>query len=333
MEKSVKHVSIPVFVVHEGCPNTCLFCNQKKISGKSTFSLDESRREIEAHLATLQGGEQVQIAFFGGSFTAIERDKMMALLSLSDEYVEKGLVESVRLSTRPDAIDTEILDILKEHHVQNIELGVQSLDDSVLLKNSRGHTADRARRAMCDVVERGFVLTGQMMTGMYGADPESEEKTAREIIACGAREARIYPTVVFRQTGLARLFEKGEYTPLSLEESVLRTERVYSLFKKSGVKVLRIGLCSTDGVRGDDALSTYHEAIGELVLAKHAFFKLENALERLHFKKGDRIKIYVPTREISRNVGYKKENKTALEKKYGVTLVFEGREEFGMEVL
>ncbi len=333
MEKSVKHVSIPVFVVHEGCPNTCLFCNQRKISGTEKFSVAEARREIEERLTTLDGTEDVQIAFFGGSFTAIEREKMLSLLALSDEYVEKGLVKSVRLSTRPDAINGEILDILKRHHVTDIELGIQSLDDGVLLKNSRGHTAKVALCAMREVVENGFSLTGQMMTGMYGATALSEIETARAIVDCGALCARIYPTVVFRDTGLATLLEKGEFTPLTLDQSVERTHRVYRVFKDSGVKVLRIGLCSTDGVRGDGALSIYHEAIGELVLSRDALLTLESALEKAVFKKGGRIKVTVPRHEISRYIGHKKENKLALEKRFEVSLLFVGGESFNLEVL
>ena len=156
MEKSVKHYSIPVFVPHEGCPNTCLFCNQRKISGKSTFSLNTVRDEIQGCLSTLPEDGDIQIAFFGGSFTAIDPSLMLSLLRISDEYVESGRVKSVRLSTRPDALSEEIFDILSQHHVEDIELGIQSLDDEVLLKNARGHTARCALDAMDKVVEHGL---------------------------------------------------------------------------------------------------------------------------------------------------------------------------------
>jgi histone acetyltransferase (RNA polymerase elongator complex component) len=321
MEKSVRHYSIPIFVPHEGCPNTCLFCNQRKISGKKRFVAESVRKEIDTCLSTIDGGE-VQIAFFGGSFTAIDRPLMLDLLEISDEYVEKGLVESVRLSTRPDAVDEEILDILSCHHVRDIELGIQSVSDSVLEKNKRGHTAKQAFDAMKRVVSHGFSLTGQMMTGMYSADAESEIETAHAIVECGAKSARIYPTVVFRDTGLEALAESGEFIPLTLEESVERTLAVYKIFKEAGVKVLRIGLCSTDGVRGEDSVSVYDEAMGERILSRDKRDELEKHLEAMSFSKGDTVEIAVPEREISVSVGFRRENKIYLETKYGIHLKF-----------
>ncbi|MBQ9975619.1 MAG: radical SAM protein [Clostridia bacterium] len=324
MEKSVRHYSIPVFVPHEGCPNTCLFCNQRKISGKARFDPDSVREEIDTCLSTIPSGSDVQIAFFGGSFTAIERELMLYLLGISDGYVERGLVDSVRLSTRPDAVGEEILDILSCHHVKDVELGIQSTDDTVLLKNARGHNAETAISAMKRVVDHGFRLTGQMMTGMYSASAESEIQTARTIVECGAVSTRIYPTVVFRDTGLEALCESGEFKPLSLEESVERTLAVYRVFKEAGVKVLRIGLCSTDGVRGEDSVSVYDEAMGERVLSRDKRDELEKRLSEIPFEKGDTVLISVPSREISVSVGFQRENKLYLENKYGIRLKIKG---------
>ncbi len=331
MEKSVKHVSIPVFVVHEGCPHTCLFCNQRKITGTANNSIEKARDTIEGHLKTLRGDEEVQIAFFGGSFTAIERERMMNFLSLSDEYVEKGLVHSVRLSTRPDAVGEEILGILKKHHVRDVELGIQSLDDSVLIKNERGHTAEQAISAMKRVADFGFRLTGQMMTGMYGADPESELYTAVKIAESGAVCSRIYPTVVFRNTALSELLKNGDYMPPTLEESVERTWRVWRVFKERGVQVLRVGLCSTDGVRGEDAESVFHEAWGELILSREALNVLEHELEELGAASGERFRVSVPRQLFSQYVGHKKQNKTFLENRFGIKLDFHTGEEFKIE--
>lgn len=264
----------------------------------------------------------MQIAFFGGSFTAIERGLMLSLLEISDSYVEKGLVGSVRLSTRPDAVGEEILEILSEHYVRDIELGIQSLDDSVLLKNARGHNAETAISAMKRVVAHGFTLTGQMMTGMYSATPESEIETAKSIVLCGAKSTRIYPTVVFRDTGLERLVESGAFVPLTLEESIERTYEVYKVFKNAGLKILRIGLCSSDGVRGDDAISVYDEAMGERILSRDRRNTLEKHLEALSFEKGDIVEIPVLKRDISSSVGFKRENKIYLENKFGIKLKF-----------
>lgn len=324
MEKSVRHYSIPVFVPHEGCPNTCLFCNQRKISGKARFRIDSVRDEIDTCLSTIPEGSDVQIAFFGGSFTAIDRELMLSLLEISDSYVEKGRVGSVRLSTRPDAVGEDILEILSYHHVQDIELGIQSLDDGVLSKNARGHNAKVSLDAMRRVVDCGFRLTGQMMTGMYSATPESELETARAIVSARAVSSRIYPTVVFRDTGLETLMSKGEFIPLTLEESIERTLAVYRIFKDAGVKVLRIGLCSTDGVRGEDSVSIYDEAMGERVLSRDRRDILEKELEKFTFKKGDTVELAVPQREISTSVGFKRENREYLENKYGIKLKFKG---------
>ena len=322
MEKSVKHVSVPVFVTHEGCPNTCLFCNQKTISGKTRFSLEKVREEIDAHLSTLAGNEDVQIAFFGGSFTAIDRDVMLSLLAISDEYVEKGLVKSVRLSTRPDAVEQDVLDILKEHHVRDIELGIQSMDDRVLELNKRGHTTQVSYDAMRRVVENGFSLTGQMMTGMYGADAKSEIETARQIIKAGAVSARIYPTVVFRDTGLEKVMEKGLFTPLTLDQSVERTYSVYKVLREGGVKVLRVGLCSSDGVRGDEVLSPYHEAMGELVMSREARDYIEDIVKKGAYCQRSVVRIPVSPKNVSIFSGHKKANKKYIEEKYGVVLKF-----------
>lgn len=322
MEKSVKHVSIPVFVTHEGCPNTCLFCNQKTISGKTHFSLEKVRGEIDAHLSTLSGECDVQIAFFGGSFTAIEKELMLSLLEISDEYIEKGLVKSVRLSTRPDAVEQDVLDILKEHHVSDIELGIQSMSDRVLELNKRGHTTQVSHDAMRRVVKNGFRLTGQMMTGMYGASAESEIQTARAIVEAGAVSARIYPTVVFRDTGLEKVMARKEFAPLSLEESVERTYEVYKVFRENSVKVLRIGLCSSDGVRSDEVVSVYHEAIGELVYSREARDFIEELVKKGEYPKNSIAEIPVSRKNVSIFSGHKKANKKYIEEKYGVKLKF-----------
>lgn len=321
MEKSVRHYSIPVFVPHEGCPNTCLFCNQRSISGKERFDIGTVRQEIDTCLSTIKDAE-VQIAFFGGSFTAIDRSLMLSLLEISDEYVERGLVQSVRLSTRPDAVGKDVLKVLKEHHVRDVELGIQSLDDKVLCLNRRGHTSQCALDAMKRVVDEGFNLTGQMMTGMYGATGESELFTAEKIVECGAGSARIYPTVVFRNTALDDIKNKGLFVPLTLDESVERTLGAYRIFKRAGVKVIRIGLCSADNVRGEDATSLYHEAIGELVLCRDRRDIAEEYILSHPTEKGGVLEIPVDKKEVSLFVGQRKANREYLEEKYKIKIKF-----------
>ena len=208
-----------------------------------------------------------QIAFFGGSFTAIERNRMTALLETANEYIKKGLASDVRISTRPDAIDSEILSLLAKHNVKNVELGVQSTDDSVLDACERGHTATDSFAAARMLTENGFVFGGQMMVGLPNATAESEMKTARDIVAMGASEARIYPTVVFEGTKLYHMAKNGEYAPLDLEEAVDRCAKCYRIFLDGGVKVLRIGLHASENL-SNAPMGANHPAMGELVKSR-----------------------------------------------------------------
>ena len=190
------HRNIPIFVPHLGCPNMCVFCNQKKISGHEKADFSSVKDEIEKALETVPADCEVQIAFFGGSFTGIDREDMIYLLETAKEFIDRGRVDSIRLSTRPDYIDEEILDILLKYKVKTIELGIQSMDDGVLLKSGRGHTAKDTERACALINSYGFELVGQMMTALPGSAPEKEIYTAKRICEMGAKGARIYPTVV-----------------------------------------------------------------------------------------------------------------------------------------
>lgn len=208
-----------------------------------------------------------QIAFFGGSFTAIERVRMEALLSVANEYIEKGVAESIRISTRPDCINEEIISVLKKYRVSNVELGVQSTDDSVLNASGRGHTAKASFEAARLLVENGIVFGGQMMIGLLGSSLESEMKTAEDIVCMGAGEARIYPTVVFEGTKLYDMAKNGEYVPLSLDDAVARSAKCFEIFRKAGVKLLRIGLHASENLK-NAPMGANHPAIGELVKSR-----------------------------------------------------------------
>lgn len=210
------------------------------------------------------GFENSQIGFFGGSFTAIDRERMVGLLSIAREYIDKGIAQSVRVSTRPDCIDEEILGILKEYGVTHIELGVQSTDDNVLSVCKRGHKAEDSFKAAQLILEKGFVFGGQMMIGLPQATSESEIKTALDIVKMGATETRIYPTVVFEGTELFEMAKKGEYKPLCLEEAVDRSAKCYKIFHDNGVNVLRVGLHASENLK-NAPMGANHQSIGELV--------------------------------------------------------------------
>lgn len=260
------HRNIPFFVPFAGCPNRCVFCAQEKITGQSIE--EDNTCELKALEALLEStprdGRESRIAFFGGSFTAIPRERMERLLAKAYEYIKKGIASGIRISTRPDCINEEILSLLAEYGVCDIELGIQSTDDKVLAASGRGHDAKCSFRAAELITGRGFTLGGQMMVGLPGATPESELATARDIVAMGARESRIYPTVVFAGTELYRMAISGEYTPISDEEAVVRSASCFRVFSDSGVKVLRVGLHASEETVSAPFGAT-HPSIGELV--------------------------------------------------------------------
>ena len=263
------HRNLPFFVPHAGCPNCCVFCSQEKITGeKREKDINTEISELRELLESENGSfDESQIAFFGGSFTAIERDRMEKLLSVANEYIEKGVAQSIRISTRPDKIDTEILELLKSYNVTNIELGVQSTDDNVLSACERGHNAKSSFDSARLITENGIAFGGQMMIGLPGATVESEIKTAKDIVSMGACEARIYPTVVFENTKLYKMAQSGYYQPLSVEEAVERTAKCYKIFLDAGVKILRVGLHSSENLK-NAPLGANHPALGELVKSR-----------------------------------------------------------------
>ena len=314
-----RHVNIPIFIPHMGCPNNCVFCNQHTISGHGGFELERAEREIEEALSTISEGTPTEIAFFGGSFTGIERGLMVSLLELAESYVQKGRVESIRLSTRPDYIDSEILAILSRYSVRTVELGLQSLEERVLVASRRGHSVECAERACRQIKDAGFELIGQMMIGLPRSTPESEVETARAICRLGADGARVYPTVVFAETELAEMMKSGRYVPLGLEDAVARTARVLDVFDRAGVPCIRVGLCASENL--SDASKAIaganHVAIGEMAMSALYLDRICTELDRLGVR-GGRVTVFVSRGSVSKAVGQKKLNKAKICEKYGL---------------
>ena len=316
----MRHINIPVFIPHLGCPNQCVFCNQRTISGVSRFKIENVRNTIENAISTIPENCQVEIAFFGGSFTGIDRDLMINLLEIGKEYIDKGLVTSMRCSTRPDYIDDEILSILKKYGVRTIELGLQSSSDNVLEMSKRGHCFDDEVSACKKIIDYGFNLVGQMMIGLPGSSPADEIETAEFIITSGAKAARIYPTVVFRDTELFALTEIGEYSPLSVEDAVVRTTAVYKKFIEANVDVIRIGLCSSENLASDETYfaGPNHSAIGELVENQLYLEKTQEKLESMQVRDNDMIIVSTAKGCLSKAIGQKKKNKFLLMATYSL---------------
>ncbi|MBR5514692.1 MAG: radical SAM protein [Clostridia bacterium] len=312
-----KHINIPIFIPHKGCPNDCVFCNQRKISGTLCFDITKVKYEIEKALETVNKDDStVQIAFFGGSFTGIPREEMLFLLGIAKEYIDKGLVSSVRLSTRPDYINEEILNILKSYKVKSIELGIQSLSDKVLLASGRGHDAACAVNACKLIKSYGFELIGQMMTALPCAAKEDEVFTAKALCKLGVDGARIYPTMVFAKTELEAMTERGEYIPPKLDELTDRTEAAFSVFCDNNIPVIRIGLQASDGLGDADGITygSYESAMGEMVISRYYLNKIKALLK----EKTEKLTVYCAVGEASKISGHKKENKQKLYQEFGI---------------
>ena len=320
----MKHINIPIFIPHMGCPNMCVFCNQRSISGRISFDISRVEKDIEEVLSTVKNEDFVEIAFFGGSFTGIDRELMISLLSLAQGYIDRGLVSSIRLSTRPDYISDEILDILSSYSVGTIELGLQSMDDGVLLASKRGHTSRDAERACALIKERGFSLIGQMMVGLPKSSVEKEIATARKICEMGADGARIYPTVVFYDTELCSMMQGGAYNALSNDEAVYRTKEALKVFAEHNVPCIRVGLCSGENLSNDELVAggANHSAIGELAMSELYFDRMceiLDACERENIPQG--ITVFCPRGEISKIVGQKRKNIEKICQKYPIKRV------------
>ncbi len=301
----MKHINVSLFVPHLGCPNTCIFCNQKTISGKcGQLQISEIIKAAEIAKNGKYDIKNSEIAFFGGSFTAIDRNEMISFLEAAKPYTGTYF-GGIRISTRPDCIDREVLEILKEYNVTAIELGAQSMDDEVLMKNERGHTLSDTEKACRLIKEYGFSLGLQMMTGLYGSTHDKDIYTARKFVELSPDTVRIYPTVVLEDTKLASLYKNGEYVPESTEAAVSLCAELLLLFHKNNIKVIRLGLHSGGNVEDGFIAGVYHPAFRELCESKIYKDLIEEKLSSL--PDGD-YTIAVAPSEISKATGHKRSN-------------------------
>ena len=261
---------LPIFIPHAGCPHQCVFCNQKTISGQKSAAVVEANAQIERWLQWIKPGRANEAAFYGGSFTGLDMALQRQLLGLTDELYDKEIIGSVRLSTRPDYIDAERLQLLKEHHVELVELGVQSLDDAVLQRAERGHSAAAVYAAHKLLRDFGFKTGIQLMVGMPQQSFSSVQETAHKVASLRPDIARIYPLLVIKDTPLTESYAKGEFAPLSLEEAVEQSAYVYKTLRSAGINVIRIGLQPDEELcaAGNIMAGPFHPAMGELVKSR-----------------------------------------------------------------
>lgn len=303
----MKHYNIPVFITHYGCPNMCVFCNQNKITGRETdIQPEEIKGIIEEYLSTLPKKGKKEVAFFGGTFTAISLPLQKLFLKEVKSYIDRGLVDGIRLSTRPDNINREILDLLKEHGVTTIELGVQSLDNKVLELSERGYEKEEVERASKLIKSYKITLGIQVMPGLPGSSFESDIETIEKVVEIEPDFIRIYPTLVITDTKLEEMYKKGEFKPLTIDEAVDLTSILLAKTELAGIRVIRIGLQPSEDIRADGIIvdGPFHPAFRELVEG-YIYRKLfENLLINQ-----DKLYVEINKYDISRAIGIKKVNK------------------------
>ena len=315
---SARESIIPVFVPHLGCPNDCVFCNQRRISGSTMPATpDDVEKAISNAAALPRTGVKRQLAFYGGSFTAIPDAEQTALLAAAKAHLDTGEIDAIRLSTRPDAIDEAILKRLKYYGVETIELGAQSMCDEVLSLSGRGHTAAEVEAASKMIKAAGFRLILQMMTGLPGDTKERSIETAKKIIALAPDGVRVYPTVIVRDTALFDLWQAGRYKEHSVDEAVDWCAALVPLFDAAGIPIIRLGLNPTEELSGGAAVGgAYHPALGELVKSRLMLYRAREVLAGV--QPGAAVVLGTEAGRISQLVGQHRCNVAALTVEFGL---------------
>lgn len=280
-----KHAIIPIFIPHKGCPNDCVFCNQRKITAHSApVTASDIHNTVNTYMSTLStmDVETIELSFFGGSFTGIPLEEQKEFLAVAKEYKDADIIDKIHLSTRPDYINEEILNNLKLFEVDVIELGVQSFADPVLKASGRGHTSSCVYDACKMIKAYGFTLGIQLMIGLPKDTLEYDIFSAKEAVRLKPEIARLYPTVVIKDTALWDMMEAGNYSPMTEDEAVKRTSAMYKILTDAGINVIRVGLKSSDIISDSgNTAGTFHPAFRQLVEGFLAKESLENQIKTL----------------------------------------------------
>ena len=319
---------IPIFVPHLGCPNDCVFCNQKSISGEQRMITKEDvKKTIDFYLDNIRDKEsKKEVAFFGGSFTGIEIEKQAEFLQTAYEYIKQGKIDSIRISTRPDYIDKKILKMLKKYKVETIELGVQSANDYILKQSQRGHTFEDVKKASKLIRWYGFKLGHQMMVGLPESTRLDEINTARELIKLKPKMVRIYPVLVIKNTKLEKDYMNEKYKPLTVVQAVEICKELVVMFKKKGIEIIRIGLQNTDTITdpkqsGSEVVAgPYHPAFRQLVESGLWYDTIVTKIKQLNVKV-KKVEIIVNPQDANNVIGHKRENIEKLKDMYSLDLI------------
>ena len=323
-----KEYIIPIFVPNLGCPNDCTFCNQKKISGEQTNVTPKDVREIiKKYLKNFRDeSKYVEVAFFGGSFTGIDVDVQKELLEAANEFIASGKVGSIRVSTRPDYINKDILKMLKKYHVKTIELGVQSSNDYILRKSKRNHTFDDVIKASKLIRRYHFTLGHQMMIGMPESTEIDEINTAKDLIKLKPKIIRIYPVLVIKGTELEQEYKNGQYIPLTVEQAVERSKVVTYMFRRKKINVIRIGLQNTEEItdpkqeKSEVVAGPYNPAFRQLVESSMWYDSIAEKIKKINMKVKT-VEIRINSEDVNNVVGHKKENIDKLKEMYELDVI------------
>ena len=326
--KEKRQYIIPIFVPHLGCPNDCIFCNQKSISGQmKKVKKDDVRRIVDYYLSNLKQDDATkEIAFFGGSFTGINIEEQEELLSAAYDYIQRGKIDSIRISTRPDYINKETLKRLKKYKVNTIELGVQSSNDYILKRIGRGHTFLDVKKASKLIRWYGFKLGHQMMVGLPESTALDELNTAKQLIKLKPKMVRIYPVLVIKNTKLEEEYNKGEFEPITINQAVERCKEIVYQFNKSKIQVIRIGLQNTqiisepENAQSDVVAGPFHPAFGQLVEDSIWYDSIVDKIKKFNVKVKE-VEIKVNPQDVNSVIGHKKENIKKLKDLYEVDII------------
>ena len=313
---------LPLFIPHLGCPHDCVFCDQRRISGQqSPVTPADVTAALEAFTSAATALEPAdEIAFYGGSFTALPLDEQRALLEAAVKpFLARGLSRGIRVSTRPDAVNTEVLSLLQRYHVTTVELGAQSMDDGVLRRCGRGHTAADTERACALLRDGGFRFVLQMMTGLPGSSDALDVMTGERLAALKPDGVRIYPTVILRFTPLYDLWRRGEYREHTVEDAVRVCARLLPLFAAAGIPVIRLGLNPSEELSGGEAAGgAYHPALGELVKSRVYLERARSLLRPAPPRPGADVTLGVYKQNLSQLTGQRRRNLDALRGEFGL---------------
>lgn len=313
---------IPIFIKNRGCPHRCIFCNEKMIAGDRPEEITASyiSETVEMFLRNAVHRGDVQIAFYGGNFTGMDRATQERFLSYTAPFIESGRVDFVRISTRPDAIDEDGLDLLEAYHVKAVEIGVQSMDDEVLTLAQRGHSAADVTRAVGMLRERRFMVGVHLMAGLPGDSEERFIRSVEKVVTLHPASVRIHPVVVFRDTELAKMLQAGAYRPLGLDDAVCLCGKAVKKFQAAGIPVIRLGLQATREMEeaGGILAGPFHPAFGALVY-ESLFADMAVELLSANRTAGTKIGFRISPQDVSHLRGHRNRNLKAIMERFGLS--------------